>query len=103
MPRESFLKKFKKTVLGDDMDEFAEPGLDDGLDLESGVIRIDDRGPEQRLSTADVLRETQGSIEDSLVRGHGGKVFVLDLRPFFDAINANSGTKLGQHLLTLEQ
>lgn len=106
MPRERLLSRLKKSVIGDEVDDFgdiAESDQDDGLDLESGIIHIDDSAPEQLISTADVLRESSDSKEESQVRGHGGKVFVLDLRPFFAAINATPDTKLGQNLVAFSE
>jgi hypothetical protein len=106
MPREKLLSKLKKSVLGDQVDDFgdiAEMDDDDGLDIESGIIHIDDSETEQLLSTTDVLRESTDTSEASLVRGHGGKVYVLDLRPFFTAIHATPDSKLGQNLISFSE
>lgn len=70
--------------------------VDEGIDLEKGTIYIDDTIDEDRMVAASQVFEdasvTDERIANTKISGGGGKVFALDLRPFFRAI----GTKAGQ-------
>tara|TARA_B100000315_G_scaffold260877_1_gene326726 strand:+ start:8022 stop:8879 length:858 start_codon:yes stop_codon:yes gene_type:complete len=93
-----FLDRLKKSVVGDSQDGMGGFVDDDSIDLDSGVIQIDDAPPEITVSTAEILRESTES-ESSEVRGSEGKVFVIDLGPFFKAMGTKPGGKLGKNLI----
>ena len=91
-----FLDRIKKTVQSDDgMGGFAE---DDSIDLDSGTIVIDESGPDVTVTTSEILRESSKE-ESQEVRGNEGKVFVIDLGPFFNAMGTDPKGKLGKKLI----
>ncbi len=96
-PKSGILDRIKKSVAGEDngMGGFAE---DDGIDLESGTIIIDDSAPDVTITTAEVLRESTES-EDEAIRGNEGKVFVIDLGPFFTVMGTDPTSKLAKNLI----
>jgi len=93
-----FLNRIKKSVVGDNQDGMGGYVEDDTVDLDSGTIVIDDSGPDITVSTAEVLRESTES-ESEEVRGNEGKVFVIDLGPFFKAMGTKPEGKLGKNLI----
>jgi len=90
--------RIKKTVAGDDNGGMSGVVENDGIDLETGTIIVDDSAPEVTISTAEVLRESTKS-EDKEVRGSEGKVFVIDLGPFFAVMGTDPSSKLGKNLI----
>jgi hypothetical protein len=98
-PAGGFLDRIKKTVAGDGNGGMNGVVEDDGIDLETGTIKVDDSPPEVVISTAEVLRESTES-ESDVVRGNEGKVFVIDLGPFFEVMGTDPASKLARSLIT---
>jgi len=99
--KSSLLKKIKDSVIGDMPDDgIGGPVDDDGVDLESGTIVIDDStGPKEIVSTGAILREGFDHETDIFFKGFTGTVFVLDLNPFFDSIGTTSASRIGESLV----
>lgn len=97
-PRAGIFERIKKSVAGDAAGELSEFGTNDGVDLESGTIVIDDSAPETTITTTEILRAGTAS-EDAAARGDEGKVFVIDLGPFFTVMGSDSKSKIGKNLV----
>lgn len=93
-----FLDRLKKTVVGNSQDGMGGFVEDDSIDLDSGVIVIDDTPPDVTISASEVLRESTEN-ESKEVRGTSGKVFVIDLEPFFKVMNTDMTSKLAKNLI----
>ena len=98
----TFLSKLKKSIVGEDEDGFGAALDDENMDLESGVIRIDDSDPDEVVTTTDVLDEGHGTVGNALA-GFGGKVFVVNLQPFFKTMKAPPGSRLANSLVTFSE
>ncbi len=93
--KSSLLKKLKNSVIGEE-----EKIEIEGIDLDSGTIIIDDTGgPQEIVSTGEVLREGFDHETDIFFKGFTGTVFVLDLNPFFDSIGTTSNSRIGESLI----
>lgn len=102
--KSNLLKKIKKSVIGGLQDDgMGGPIDDDGVDLESGTIVVDDSGPQGIVSTGEVLREGHDHETDIFFKGFTGTVFVLDLNPFFDSIGTTSTSRIGESLIAFAQ
>lgn len=74
----------------------------EGVDLESGTINIDVKGVEyDTVSTGEVFREDEDDegAEARRVMADDPSVYIIDLRPFFNAINAEKGGRMAKSLV----
>lgn len=69
----------------------------DIIDIENGVIRIDDAKPDRVISTTDILAESTDE-DKKKIRGNGGKVFIISLIPFYKAIGAKPNSRMAHSL-----
>jgi len=92
------LNRLKQSVVGDSQDGMGGFVEDDSIDLDGGTIIIDESGPDVTLTTSEILREST-ETESEEVRGSEGKVFVIDLGPFFKAMGTDPNGKLGKKLI----
>lgn len=99
MAKRGFLSSLKKS-LGRE----SEFGSDDDadMDLEAGIIRIDDSAPTEVVSTTDVLDEEKEWNAGALT-GTGGHIFVVDLKPFFKAMQATAESRIAKSLITFSE
>ncbi|MAF48634.1 MAG: hypothetical protein CMM10_10235 [Rhodospirillaceae bacterium] len=95
-----FLRRMKKSVVRNAEDDGMGGSIqDDGVDLESGTIIIDD-GPEfDSVTTGEVLRQGHDHETDAFFKGFTGTVFVLDISPLFAAIGTDKNSRIGQSLM----
>ena len=96
--KSGILDRIKKSVAGEE-DGMSGVIENDGIDLESGTIIVDDSPPEITITTAEVLRESTES-EDEAIRGNDGKVFDIDLGPFFEIMGTDLNSKLAKNIIT---
>ncbi len=103
--KSSILKKIKDSVVGDMPDDgMGGPVDDDGVDLDSGTIVIDDStGPQEIVSTGSILREGFDHETDIFFKGFTGTVFVLDLIPFFESIDIPKTSRIGESLIAFTE
>lgn len=81
-------------------DPFASIELDDSIDLESGTIYIDDTIEEDKVvATTDVLKANTEVDPRSKLSVTGGKVFLIDLNPFFKSIGTKKGERAAQNFI----
>ena len=95
MAKRGFLSTLKSKLGGER--EFGDAD-DSDMDLEAGIIRVDDSAPTQLVSTSDVLDEEKGWNS-----GPGGHIFVVDLNPFFKAMQATSESRIAKSLITFSE
>ena len=77
---------------------------DKNVDLDGGVITVEEADPSEAISTADVLRAGEAGEGDSLYQGQEkGVVYVLDLQPFYKAIGATPNDKMGHTLVQFSE
>lgn len=99
MAKRGFLSALKNKLGGES--EFADTD-DSDMDLEAGIIRIDDSAPTKIVSTSDVLDE-ENSWSSGAPSGAGGHIFVVDLNPFFKAMQATSESRIAKSLITFSE
>ena len=69
-------------------------GAVDGVDLDGGVIVVDDSPPDQKIATSEILRTGDDQATASLP----GKVFNLDLGPIFKLLGVKPKDRPGHNL-----
>ncbi|MDA0239206.1 MAG: hypothetical protein O3A84_04145 [Proteobacteria bacterium] len=75
---------------------------DKDMDLENGIIRIDDTKSDRVVSTTDVLTENAGG-DNKKIRGNGGKVFIISLLPFYETIGATPNSRMAHSLINFTE
>jgi hypothetical protein len=90
------LGKSKKKRVSDD--PFASIQLDESIDLEAGTIYIDDTIDETKVvQTTEVFQQAAANDPRAKkIAGGGGKVFLLDLNPFFKSMGTKKGERAAQ-------
>ena len=99
MAKKGFLRRLKSSGVAQNIEKFAPAADTDGVDLNKGVVKLDQPVVGPKVTTNDVFHSEITEFEESLVDGTPGKVFMLDLRPFFYAIKARPDTRLGKSLI----
>jgi hypothetical protein len=91
------LGKSKKKRVSDD-NPFASIDLDESIDLDSGTIYIDDTVDESKVvQTTEVFQQAAANDPRAKkIAGGGGKVFLLDLNPFFKSMGTRKGDRAAQ-------
>lgn len=103
--KKNFLNKIKETLkVAPDADGMSAALQDGDVDLDSGVIKIEEADPNEAISTAEVLRAGEEGEGDELYKGQEkGLVYVLDLKPFFKAIGTSPNEKMGRNLIQFSE
>jgi len=71
-----------------------------GVDLENGTISIDVEGlGYDEVGTRDVFREGEENEGREMLIADDPSVYIIDLRPFYKAINTETGSRLANGLL----
>lgn len=68
-------------------------GAEDGVDMDAGIVLVDDSPPEQTIATSEILR-----TGDRLSGAQPGKVFILDLGPIFKLLGVKPKDRPGHNL-----
>ena len=103
--KKGFLSKIKDTLKADlAADGMGSAHQDDNVDLDSGIIKVEEADPSKAIATSDVLRAGEEDEGDSLYQGQEkGVVYVLDLQPFYKAIGTTADEKLGRSLIQFSE
>lgn len=98
----SLLTKLKKPFVSEPHARTGVVTVDKDMDLDKGIIRVDDSKPENVVSTTDVLAESSAD-DDRKIRGNGGKVFIISLLPFYKAIGATPNSRMAHSLINFTE
>lgn len=72
-------------------------GIEEGVDLENGIIVVDDSPPERTIATSEILRRGDDNPSKPGKPG-AGKVFILDLGPIFETLGVAPKDRAGHNL-----
>ncbi|MAF48698.1 MAG: hypothetical protein QGH73_05495 [Rhodospirillales bacterium] len=74
--------------------------IDGDVDLENGIIVVDDSAPEETVATSEIFREApDGSDVPDKTKAGSGKVFILDMGPIFKALGVARKDRIGHSLV----
>jgi hypothetical protein len=73
-------------------------GAEDGVDVDAGIVVVDDTPPEQTINTSEILRtgDDLGGVTAS--GALPGKVFILDIGPIFKLLEVKPKDRPGHNL-----
>lgn len=72
---------------------------DDGVDLDNNKIVLDLSKPKEKVATRQVLKTGTKYEEKNTFKNDAGKVYVLDLRPFFKVMKTKPGSRMAQSFI----
>jgi hypothetical protein len=73
-------------------------GAEDGVDVDAGIIVVDDSPPEQTINTSEILRTGDDLGGDTASGARPGKVFILDIGPIFKLLGVKPKDRPGHNL-----